>query len=210
MQWLRIFKRKRWLFIIPTILWQIIWEFTKDTIIEATRDYFVGQGSATRILDYLLQHPIIIVGIVAIAVFIWAYIDTRKEHEAENNLKVKVRRCNILDYYPQPSNLIANVFGHYNIIEVETEFHPEGDIRLHSIELHTGRHTFGTKNLPVITVDRDAVYPIPFEVPSKIIEYQRTSTDNYLRVLFNDRDCRSDNFSFNMVYEANGKRYLIR
>ncbi len=169
-------------------------------------------------LNYLLQNPIIIVGAVAVSVFVWAYIDTRKEHTTENNLRIKVQGCNIRDYYPQPKGLAANVFGHHNIIEAQTEFNPRGNVRVRSIELHTGRHTFQASNLPVIIVDRDAIYSIPFEVPEKIIESRRESKDNYLRVIFNnmdfgtnyDTDCRSDNFSFGMVYEANGKDYLMR
>ncbi len=125
-------------------------------------------------------------------------------------LKIQVKRCDILDYYPQPEGFMANVFGHHNIIEVVTEFYPKGDIRLRSIELHTGRHTFQAKTLPVIVVDRDASYSIEFEVPSKVIQYQMKTTDNYLRVLYNDVDCRSEKFPFNMAYEAEGKRYLIR
>lgn len=122
--------------------------------------------------------------------------ELQKENQVERpSLEMKVQSCNILDYYPQPSGLIANVFGHHNIIEAVTEFHPKGDIKLHSIELHMGHHTFRTKNLPIIIVDCDAVYSIPFEVPSKIIEYQMTSTENYLRALFNDRDGRSNKFS---------------
>lgn len=163
-----------------------------------------------QVLDYMLQHPIIIVGLVMTIVFLWAYMDTRRELKIENNLKVQVSGCNILDYYLQPDGAIANFLGHHNIVEVEAVFHPKGDIKLQSIELHTGRHTFQAETLPVIVIDIDAKYPIPFSVPTKIIEYQRTSKENYLRVLFNDRDCRSNNFPFDMVYEVKGKRYLIR
>ncbi len=161
-------------------------------------------------LDWLLQHPGIIATVFVIGVFIWAYIDTNKESEIENNLRVQVSSCSILDYYPQPDGVIANFWGHHNIVEVNAVFRPKGDIKLKSIELHTGRHTFQAETIPVIVVDSDAEYSIPFSVPSKIIECQKTSKKNYLRVLFNDRDCRSSNFSFDMVYEIKDKRYLIR
>ncbi len=83
MRWKRILRRKRWFFNIPTILWWIIWEFTKDSIIEATRDYLTGQGIIMNILDFVLQHPSIIVSIVLVGIFTWAYLDSIKEKGVE-------------------------------------------------------------------------------------------------------------------------------
>lgn len=79
MRWKRIFRRKRWYLLIPAFVWWFIWEFTKDTIMQATRDYFIQQGLVRVMLDYLMQNPVIIVGAVVIGTFIWAYVDTKYE-----------------------------------------------------------------------------------------------------------------------------------
>ena len=67
---------------------------------------------------------------------------TNKLQQPLDNLSVRVQSCNIQDYYQQPSSWVADMLGHHNIVEVETEFYPKGEVKLQSIELHTGSHTF--------------------------------------------------------------------
>ena len=89
-----------------------------------------------------------------------------------------------------------------NIIEAKVRFYPKGEIRLQSLELHIGRNTFGAKSLPVIILDREDTYPVPFEVPARIITTAlKKPRKNYIRAIYNDRDCRSNEFSLGLTYE---------
>ena len=81
-----IFRNKKWIPNIPTFIWWFIWEFTKDSIMEASRDFFAKQVAIVNILKYLLEHPGIIALVVLIVTSLWVYRDYRKEKK-ENVLK---------------------------------------------------------------------------------------------------------------------------
>ena len=57
---------KEWLYNLPSFIWWFIWEFTKDTIMDATRDFFARRDAGVAIIKYLLTHP----GIIALSIFI--------------------------------------------------------------------------------------------------------------------------------------------
>ena len=120
---------------------------------------------------------------------------TRNDLTQEDILGISVQRCNLLDFFPQPDNFLSRILGHISILEVEAKFCPQGNIRLHSLELHMGRHTFNAKSLPAIILDREETYLIGFEVPSRLINLKKPDT-MYLRAVYNDVDCRSNNFGF--------------
>ena len=199
MEWRRLFRRKRWLINIPTISWQIIWEFTKDTIIEATRNYFTGSGAVMGFLDYLLQHPIIIVGIVAIIVFIWAYVDTNKERQ--NDLKITVQSSKIRDWWPDRKTMSSVNLSNCPV-EVIAKFSPIGEIRLDALKLHIGKHSFSADELPVTIVNKEATYEIGFTVPNWVITRivdEKGITGFYIRGISGNRDWCSDNFGSSLI-----------
>jgi hypothetical protein len=117
-------------------------------------------------------------------------------------LKIEVQECNVLDFWPQPDTWLSRISGHMSIVEVKAKFYPKGEIKLHSLELHMGRHTFGANSLPVIILDQEDTYAIEFQVPSRIITtLPKKSDKNYIRAIYNDRDCRSKEFPIRLVYE---------
>jgi hypothetical protein len=121
----------------------------------------------------------------------------------EGTLRIEVQKCDILDFWPQPDNWLSRIFGHMSIVEVKAKFYPGGEIKLHSLELHMGRHTFGADSLPVIVLDREDTYSIEFQVPSRVITtlLKKSDTKYYLRAIYNDRDCRSNDFPISLAYE---------
>ena len=132
-----------------------------------------------------------------------AFLREREELTQEGTLGIEAQRCNILDFFPQPDNTLTRIWGHMNVIEVETRFIPQGNIKLHSLELHIGRHTFDAKRLPVIMIDHEDTYSIHFEVPNKILkQILRKPPRTYIRAMFNDRDCFSNNIPIRLVYEG--------
>ena len=121
----------------------------------------------------------------------------------EGTLEIEVQRCNVLDFWPQPDNWSSRIFGHMSIFEIKAKFYPKGEIELNSLELHMGRHTFGADSLPVTILDREDTYSIAFQVPSRIVTtfVKLSDTKCYLRAIYNDRDCRSNDFPIRLAYE---------
>jgi len=146
-------------------------------------------------------------GLIMLGVIFWQVKGKRRLAEPQNRLRIEVERCNVLDFWPQPDNWQTRVLGHMNIIEAKVKFYPKGEIKLQSLELHMGRNTFGAKSLPIIILDSEDTYPVPFEVPARIITTAlKKAGKNYIRALYNDSDCRSNEFSIGLAYElANDK-----
>jgi len=120
----------------------------------------------------------------------------------QNILRVEVQSCSVLDFWPQPDNWQSRMLGHMNTVEVQAKFSPEGEIKLHSLELHMGRYIFDARRLPVIVIDHEETYSISFEVASRVIkQIVGKSHTTYIRAIFNDRDCRSNEFQIGLVYE---------
>lgn len=141
-------------------------------------------------------------GLIMLGVIFWQVKGKRQLAEPQNRLRIEVEGCNVLDFWPQPNDWQTRVFEHMNIIEAKVKFYPKGEIKLQSLELHMGRNTFGAKSLPVIILDREDIYPVPFEVPARIITTASKKPEkNYIRAIYNDRDCRSNEFSIGLAYE---------
>ncbi len=201
MEWRRLFWRKRWLINIPPILWQVIWGFTKDTIIEATRNYFAKPGILMGVLDYLLQHPIIIVGVVAIVIFVWAYADTRREKQS--NLNIDVQKLVLLDWLPV-NKYEALADTSMCTFEANVRFRPIGEIKIDKLELHLGRHSYDAENIPITILNQEGVYDIGFKVHNWIITplfKGKTILAPYIRVVSGRRDWRSKGSGFSLGTE---------
>jgi len=127
-----------------------------------------------------------------------------KKDEQQNALRIEVHGCNVLDFLPQPDSGWTGIWRHMNIVEAEVKFYPKGEIRLRALELHMDRHTFNAKRLPVIILDHEDTYPTEFEVPNKILtgHFEGKSKKAYVRAIFNDRDCRSNEFPIGLLYEV--------
>ena len=125
-----------------------------------------------------------------------------KKDEQKDTLSIGVESCNVLDFFPQPKNTLS-FLGKSNILEVRTKFKPTGSVRLKAIELHLGRHTFQTENLPIILLESEDIYPVSFTVPETTIQtaLKDKGKSNYLRVLYDDIDCRSKYFSLGLLYD---------
>lgn len=142
------------------------------------------------------------IGLIMLGIIIWQAKRAKQLDGQQNTLRIEVQSCNVLDFWPQPDDWRTRILGHMNIIEAKIKFYPKGEIKLQSLELHMGRNTFGAKSLPVIMLDREDTYPVPFEVPARIITTAlKKPGKNYIRAIYNDRDCRSNEFSLGLAYE---------
>lgn len=117
----------------------------------------------------------------------------------EGTLEIEAQSCNVLDFWPQPEH---SLLRHMNIVNVKAKFCPLGEIKLRSLELHIGRRIFNAKRLPVIVIDHEDTYYIDFEVPNLLLQQTLGKPDRrYIRALFDDRDCRSNEFGISIVGE---------
>lgn len=136
------------------------------------------------------------IGLLMLAIIIYQGRRSKIAKQGDS-LQIEVQTCVVHNFIPQSEYTLDK---HMSTVEVKAKFSPQGKMKLHSLELHIGRHTFDADRLPILFLGREDTYTTGFKVPCWVVTTALKKSDTgYIRALAGGGDWRSNEFTFSFA-----------